>query len=50
MLSQKYPTEFQLNKANTFDIEVQILDLSIMIDINSSKIHDKGDDFNFEIV
>ena len=52
MVGQIYPTELQLNKANSFDTEAPFLDLnlSITIGIVSSKIYDKRDDFNFEIV
>ena len=52
MLSQIYPSELQLNKANTSDTEAAILDLhsSISNDIVSTKIYDKRDDFDFEIV
>ena len=52
MESQIYPTELQLKKTNSFDTEAPILDLdlSIMIGIVSSKIHDKWDEFNFEMV
>ena len=47
-----YPTELQLNKANSFDTEAPFLDLNLSITngIVSSKIYDKRDDFNFEIV
>ena len=47
-----YPTELQLNKANSSDTEAPFLDLNLSItnDIVSSKIYDKQDDFNFEIV
>ena len=47
--SQMYPTEFQLNKANSSDTETPFLDLdlSITIGILSTKIYDKQDDFNF---
>ena len=49
---QIYPTELQLNKANSSDTEAPFLDfnLSITDGIVSSKIYDKQDDFNFEIV
>ena len=49
---QKYPTELQLNKANFSDTEAPFLDLILSITncIVSSKIYDKLDDFNFEIV
>ena len=52
MVGQIYPTDLQLNKANTSDNEAPFLDLnlSITIGIGSSKIYDKRDDFNFEIV
>ena len=41
-----------MNKANSFDTEAPILDLDLSItnDIVSTKIYDKRDDFNFEIV
>ena len=50
--SQIYPTEFQLNKANSSDTEAPFSDLnsSITNDIVSSKIYDKRNDFHFEIV
>ena len=49
MVSQIYPSELQLNKANT---EAAFLDLNLSIsnDIVSTKINDKCDDLNFEIV
>ena len=52
MVSQIYPTELQLNKANSFDTEAPFLDsdLSTANGIISSKIYDKRDNFNFEIV
>ena len=52
MVSQIYPSELQLNKVNTSDTEATFLDLhlSISYDIVSTKIYDKRDDFNFEIV
>ena len=51
MVSQIYPSELQLNKANTSDIEAAFLDLHLSIsnDFVSSKIYDKSDDFDFEI-
>ena len=47
-----YPTELQLNKTKSFDTEASFLDLNLSITngIVSSKIYDKRDDFNFEIV
>ena len=52
MVGQIYPTELQLNKANSFDTEAPVLDLNLSITngIVSSIIYDKRDDFNFEIV
>ena len=52
MVSQIYPSELQLNKANTSDTGVAFLDLHLSIsnDIVSTKIYDKCDDFDFEIV
>ena len=52
MVSQIYPSELQLNKANTSDTEAAFLDLHLSIsnDIVSTKIYDKHDDFDFEIV
>ena len=52
MVGQIYPTELQLNKANSSDTEAPVLDLNLSITngIFSSKIYDKRDDFNFEIV
>ena len=52
MVSQIYPSELQLNKANASDTEAAFLDLHLSIsnDNVSTKIYDKGDDFDFEIV
>ena len=52
MVGQIYPTELQLNKANSSDTEAPFLNLNLSItnDIVSSEIYDKPDDFNFEIV
>ena len=52
IVSQKYPSELQLNEANTSDTKAAFLDLhfSISNDIVSTKIYDKRDDFDFEIV
>ena len=51
MVSQIYPSELQLNKANTSDAKAAFLDLHLSIsnDIVSTKIYDKRDDFGFEI-
>ena len=52
MVNQIYPPELQLNKANTSDTEVPFLDLHLSISNGfvSSKIYDKRDDFDFDIV
>ena len=52
MVGQIYPTELQLNKANSSDTEAPFLDLTLSTTdgIVSSKIYYKRDDFNFEIV
>ena len=52
MVGQIYSTELQLNKANSSDTEAPFLDLKLSITngMVSSKIYDKRDDFNFEIV
>ena len=52
MVGQIYPTELQLNKANSSDTEAPFLDLNLSITngIVSTKIYDKRDDFTFEIV
>ena len=52
MVVQIYPTELQLNKANSSDSEAPFLDLNMSITngIVSSKIYDKRDSFYFEIV
>ena len=52
MVSQIYPSELQLNKVNISDSEVAFLDLHLFIsnDIVFTKIYDKRDDFDFEIV
>ena len=52
MVNQIYPTELQLNKANTSDTEAPFFDLHLSISNGfvSSKIYDKRDDFDFDIV
>ena len=52
MVNQIYPPELQLNKANTTDTEAPFLDLylSIANGFVSSKIYDKLDDFDFDMV
>ena len=49
VVSQIYPSEPQLTRANTSDTEAAFLDLhlSIYSDIVSAKIYDKRNDFNF---
>ena len=49
MVSQIYPTELQLNKANFSDTDAHFLDLDLSLanGIVSSKIYDKRDDSNF---
>ena len=52
MVNEIYPSELHLNKANTSDTEAAFLDLHLSIsnDIVSTKIYDKRDDFDFEII
>ena len=52
MVSQIYPSEIQLDKTNTSDTEAAFLDLHLSIsnDIVSTKVYDKRDHFDFEIV
>ena len=52
MVSHIYPSELRLYKANTSDTEATFVDLHLSIsnDIVSTKIYDKRDDFDFEIV
>ena len=52
VISQIYPSELQLNTANTSDTKAAFLDLPLSIsnDIVSTKIYDKRDDFDFEII
>ena len=52
MVSQIYPSELQLNKANNSETEAANLDLHLSIsnDIVSTNIYDKRDDFDFIIV
>ena len=47
-----YPAELQLNKADASDTEVAFLDINLSIhnEIVSTKIYEKRDDFNFDIV
>ena len=51
MVSQIYPSELQLNKANASDTEATFLDLHLSISNDiATKIYDKHDGFDFEIV
>ena len=54
MVSQIHHSELQLNKANTSDTEAAFLDLHLYLSISndnvSTKIYDKRDDFDFELV
>ena len=49
MVHRIYPAELQLNKASASDTEAAFLDLNRFM-IVSTKIYDKRDDFNFDIV
>ena len=52
MVNRIYPSELQLNKANTSDTEAPFLDLHLSVSNGfvSSKIYDKRGDFDFDIV
>ena len=52
MVDRIYPTELQLNRANSSDTEAPFLDLNLCISNGtvSTKIYDKRDDFDFDIV
>ena len=52
MVDRIYPTELQLNRANSSDTEAPVLDLNLCISNGtvSTKIYDKRDDFDFDIV
>ena len=52
IVSKIYPSELPLNKVNTSDTKATFLNLHLSIsnDIVSTKIYDKRDDFDFEIV
>ena len=52
MVDRIYPTELQLNRANSSDTEAPFLDLNLCISNGtvSTKIYDKRDDFAFDIV
>ena len=52
MVIRIYPSELQLNKANVSDAEASFLDLHLSISDGfvKTKIYDKRDDFDFDIV
>ena len=52
LVDQIYPTELQLNRANSSDTEAPFLDLNLYISNGtvSTKIYDKRDDFDFDRV
>ena len=52
MVGRIYPPELQLNKANASDTETLLLNLHLSISNRfvSSKIYDKRDGFDFDIV
>ena len=52
MVDRIYPTELQSNRANSSDTEAPFLDLNLCIsnDTVSTKIYNKRDDFDFDIV
>ena len=52
MMDRIYPTELQFNKANSSDTEASFLNLNLCISNGtiSTKIYDKRDDFDFDIV
>ena len=52
MVKQIYPSELQLNKANSSDTEAPFLDLHLTISDGfvSSRIYDKRNDFDFYIL
>ena len=52
MVNRIYPSELQLNKANVSDTEASFLDLHLSISDGfvQTKINDKRDDFDFDIV
>ena len=54
MVNRIYPSELQLNKANVSDAEASFLDLHLHLSISDgfvkTKIYDKRDDFDFDIV
>ena len=49
VVSQIYPSELQLKKANTSDTEAAFLDLHLSISNVSTKIYGKRDDFDLKL-
>ena len=52
MVNRIYPSEFQFDKANVSDTEASFLDLHLSISDGfvKTRIYDKRDDFDFDIV
>ena len=52
MVDRIFTTELQLNKANSSDTEAPFLDLNLCISNGtvSTKIYDKRDDLDFDVV
>ena len=52
MVDRIYPADHQLNKANSFDTEAPFLDLNLSISNATvfTRIYDKRDDFDFDVV
>ena len=52
MVNRIYPSELQLNKANESDADASFLDLHLSISyvFVKTKIYDKRDDFDFDVV
>ena len=52
IVNHTYPSELQLNKANVSDSEAWVLDLHLSISDGfvQTKLYDKRDDFDFDIV
>ena len=52
MINRIYPSELQINKANVSDTEASFLDLHLSISDGfvKTKIYDKRDDFDFDMV
>ena len=52
MVNRIYPSKLQLNKANVSDAETSFLDLNLSISNGfvKTKIYDKRDDFDFDIL